>query len=436
MRRLWPALRWVLLGAAAVLLVVFVLAQRQRIDVSYGQSPSTGDSVEEGSAGELTDATLPSVERMSAMLGQDPVLALPGAVAHWDERRVAAAAGTAEVRILAAPPGLTEDQRDRIRDVETATIRIVGTETSGGVYQAVSDDLAGWRSQFATGDVTSLIETLLAADRDEDPPEDDDLMRWRAPTDAELSTVADDLRATRLHVAPGATLDRIPANADEDMLFVALPQQPFGEPVPEYGPALTELFADTPIFVMYGSWVEYHGPDAAEFADVVGGSFYGEFGDRLSRYAYPQGNVLHSYLDRVTDVRYAGLFDRPLPYQPFDPLRVALPALPWLFAVCVLGFLLLSARSLLGSARAPGKPPARLAGLTTLAIELSALSHHPSLTRGIGKLKAAREALAEELPDRHVRRLLDDAQHELDVAARKLGRADYRPRAYLAGGLS
>ncbi|WP_432839798.1 hypothetical protein [Dactylosporangium sp. CA-092794] len=67
---------------------------------------------------------------------------------------------------------------------------------------------------------------------------------------------------------------------------------------------------------------------------------------RLGAYAYPQGNVLGAYLALVTDVRYAGLFDRPLPYQPFDPLRVALPALPWLFAACVVVFLLLSAAAL------------------------------------------------------------------------------------------
>jgi hypothetical protein len=205
--------------------------------------------------------------------------------------------------------------------------------------------------------------------------------------------------------------------------------------VPEYGPALAELFPNTPVLVMYGDWIGYYGPHAGEFADVAGAGFYGRFGELLSSDAYPQDNVLGTYLNEVTDIRYAGLFDRPLPYQPFDPLRVALPALPWLFGGCVLVFLALSVRSVLGVGP-PRKPPGRLAGLTTLAVELSALSHAPALTRALAKLEAARSALAEDLPDRHVAALLGDAERDLDTVARKLGRAEYRPVNYLAGGLA
>jgi hypothetical protein len=82
---------------------------------------------------------------------------------------------------------------------------------------------------------------------------------------------------------------------------------------------------------------------------------------------------------------------------------------------------------------------ARLAGLTALAIEMSGLTDeigNDALTRGIGKLGAAGEALARNLPDRHVRSLLDDAEAELDDTARSLGRADYRPNAYLSERLA
>jgi hypothetical protein len=147
--------------------------------------------------------------------------------------------------------------------------------------------------------------------------------------------------------------------------------------------------------------------------------------------------VLAAYLDRVADVRYSGLFDRPLPYRPVDPVRVALPALPWLFGACVAAFLLLSARS----AGRPARPaprlgtPARLAALTGLAVEMSALTHResePALTRGITQLLAARDALAEDLPDPHVRELLDGAQADLDKAARLLPFSGFRPDEYLA----
>ncbi len=435
-------LRWAFLGVAVVVLAVFLLAQRQSVDVSYGQSPSGKDTVAEGSAGELGDVALPSVDEMSAMVAAEPVVRLPGAVAFWDERTVERAIGDADVRILAAPPGLSEDQQKEVRAVEGVDIRIVGTEVSGDMYQVSSDDFAGWRGQFAVGDVTSQLTALIASMRDQPTPADVDLFAWRAPTPAELDAVAADLRAGRPHLAAGATLTRVPKSAatafpDAEPLVVALPQQPFGQPVPEYGPALAELFPGRPVVVLYGYWISYDGPDAAEFTDVASASFYGRFADRVSRYAYPQDNVLNVYLNGVTDVRYAGLFDRPLPYQPFDPLRVALPALPWLFAACVLVFLGLSVRSVLGpGVGPPRRPPARLAGLTTLAIEMSALSHDPALVRGITNLGAARSALDDDLPDRQVQRLLGEAEKELDVAARKLGRPDYRPRAYLAGGIS
>jgi hypothetical protein len=60
----------------------------------------------------------------------------------------------------------------------------------------------------------------------------------------------------------------------------------------------------------------------------------------------------------------------------------------------------------------------------------------PALTRGIVALRAARDALAEKLPDRHVRTLLDGAAAELDETARALGIAGYRPEVYLWGRLS
>lgn len=435
-------LRWVFLLAAVALVVVYLVAQRQGgVDVSYGLSPSGKATVGEGDAGELSGVTLPSVEEMTGMVEENPVVRLPGSVAFWDERRVAKAIGDADIRILVAPPGLSEDQRKQVGDVENATIQIVGTRVSGTVFQVVPDDLGEWRSMFVTGDVTGLLLTLIASEKEEPDPGEVGSFSWREPTAAELDPVVSGLRGDGLYVAPGATLDGVPGSADtafggEKPLVAAFPVQQFGQAPPAFGPALARLFPDRPVVVMYGNWVAYFGPHAGEFADVAGGGFYGRFGDRLSAFDYPQGNVLGTYLNAVTDVRYAGLFDRPLPYEPVDPLRVALPALPWVFGGCVLVFLALSVRSVFGGARSvPRRPSGRLAGLTTLAVELSALSHAPALTRALGKLDAARSALAENLPDGHVSTLLTDAQRELDAVARGLGRAEYRPANYLAGGV-
>ncbi|MFD6635794.1 hypothetical protein ACFWDN_08225 [Micromonospora chalcea] len=441
--------RWSLLAAAAAVLVVFLGAQRQSVEVSYGRSPSAGALPQEGSAGELSDASVPSVEEMTALVAAEPVVRLPGAVARWDEQRVRAAIGDRGTRILVAPPGLDEAERRRVKDVESAEIRIVGTEVSGGLYVASPDDLPGWRARFATRDVTGPLLTLLATLHDQPTPPDRDDLRWREPTGPELAPMVAALRATGRYVGSGATLTRLPEKAASSAFpdgawFVVLPAQPYGEPLPAYGPALHRLAPDQPLLVMYGDWIEYHGPGAAEFAGVAGASFYAQFGSRLGRYAYPQQNVLGTYLGQVTDVRYAGLFDRPLPYRPFDPLRVALPALPWIFAACVAGFVVLSIRTVRGSGRrpadvGPGGTPARLAGLSALAVELSLLTDartDPALVRGVGRLRAARDALDEGLPDRHVRELLADAAAELDGVARDVRMPGYRPDVYLRARLS
>jgi hypothetical protein len=189
---------------------------------------------------------------------------------------------------------------------------------------------------------------------------------------------------------------------------------------------------------MVGTWIRYHGPQAADFADVAAAAFFGGSGSALGRYTYPQGDVLAAYLGTVADVRYSGLFDRPLPYRPVDPVRVALPALPWVFAACVVAFLSLSVRPLL---RPParlrrGGTSARLAGLTALAVEISALAPAaPEVTRAIGQLRAARSALDDDLPDRHVATLLDRAQAALDAVGRALEFPGYRPADYLRGRL-
>ncbi|MEU0792489.1 hypothetical protein ABZ342_20660 [Amycolatopsis sp. NPDC005961] len=436
-------IRWALLAVAGAVLVTFLLVQQQSTDVSYGQAPAAKDPIPEGAAGELSGATVPSAEQLTAMVKDSPVVRLPGAIATWDEQAVRAAAGSAGVRVIVAPPGLPKDARTRIKDVDAATVQVIGTEVTGGALQVSPDRAAEWIHEFATGDVTESLTTLAAhLGHRPDAPDQPALAR-RDPTAAELADVTAQLRSSGRFIAPGATLKDPPATTTAfpgaRPLYVALPQQPAGQPLVHFGPALAKEFPGRPIVALYGQWVEYDGPSAAAFSDVVTASFYGQFADRLSTYAYPQRNVLGAWLDRVTAIRYAGLFDRPLPYTPFDPLRVALPALPWLFAACAVGFLALSARRMVRPPRPTGVGvPARLAGLTALAVEISGLTDGASaaaLTRGITQLTAAREAFTGKLPDRHVHGLLDAAESELDSTAGLLGRPEYRPAEFLQGRL-
>ena len=107
----WRPLRWVFLGAAVVLLITFLVVQRQSIEVSYGRSPTLATLAEVDTSVGLADVTVPTVEEMTALVEADPVVRLPGAIATWDEQRVQEVIGDAEVRILVAPPGLDEDAR-------------------------------------------------------------------------------------------------------------------------------------------------------------------------------------------------------------------------------------------------------------------------------------------------------------------------------------
>ncbi|TQM11513.1 hypothetical protein [Pseudonocardia kunmingensis] len=444
--------RIVLAVVAITCVVFFVDAQGRGAEVTYG-SPASSEEPE-NTPPELPTAGLPSAAEMAAMLNAEPVVRLPGAIAQWDAERVRQASGDHDVRIIATPPGLTEEQRSALAEVDsevrrdlgddenTIVFTIDGTRVSGGIYEAAPSTLDEWRAQFGRNDVTVPLVTLIneltgSGDEPVEGPADE----RREPTAAELEVVATQLRATGRFVAPGASLTEVPAEAAAEAfggvpaMFAAFPVQPFGEQAPDYGPALTRLFPETPIVVLYGSWIEYHGPHAADFADVAAAGYYSQFGGVLGRGQYPQDNSLRLYLGQIADVRYAGLFDRPLPYTPFDPLSVTLPALPGIFAGCAALLLALSARSLLRrNASRPLGTAARLGGLSALAVEVSGLSgraEDPALARAIVHLRAARDAVAEALPDKHVHKLLDDAEAELDRIGRAVPFDGYRPVDHL-----
>jgi len=441
----WPHYaRWGLLAVAVLTAVLFLTQQaQQNAHVSYAESPSSGKSAQNSGSG-TNGATVPSTDQMKAMVQASPVVRLPGAIATWDEAVVQKAIGNTGTRILVAPPGIDKDATKRVHDVSDASVYIVGLTVSSGMFDATSDTPGVLLRKFATSDVTEDILTILANSAHKPLPDDQRPAPRRDPTAAELAAVTESLRATGRYLAPGSTLADPPATTKAfpgEPLYVALPPQPAGQPIVHYGPALAGTFPGRPIIVMYGSWIEYDGPSAAEFSSVATASFYAKYGDYLSPRSYPQSVLLNVYLDQVTDIRYAGIFDHPLPYQPFDPLRVTLPALPWIFAACAIGFLVFSIRPALHRNRrsAGAGLPGRLAGLTALAVEVSGLTDGPSdaaLARGITDLTTAREALDEQLDDKFVREALDSAQSELDTVADLLGRDDYRPANYLPGSFA
>ncbi|MEU8820546.1 hypothetical protein [Actinoplanes sp. NPDC048796] len=437
-------LGWVALAVAAVTMVVFLTSQQSDFKVTYAGSPG-GSTTPSGGRG---SATVPDTAELTRLLRTSPVVRLPGAIAQWDTTAVGAAIGDSGLRILVTPPGLDDASTQRVQQLKDADLRVIGTAVSTGTYAVTGTELADWRDQFATGDVTNDLLLLIAHLRERPEPVQKHLFSWRAPTAAETAVVAADLRSSGFHRGRGSTVTSAPRSSpafpNGRALYVTLPLQPFGRPVPEYGPALVKLFPDTPIVVMYGAWIEYYGPHAADFAEIAAATFYSQAERVLDRLAYSQQGVLDTYLNRVTDVRFAGLFDRPLPYEPPDPLRVTRPALPWVFVACVVLFVALSLRPMVRpvwrrSRAVAAGTPAQLAALTALAVEMSALTDRrsePALARALVTLTAARDASRDDLPDEHVRALLRDAEAELDRCARLLPYRGYRPAEYLNGRIA
>ncbi|MDQ2846235.1 MAG: hypothetical protein M3Y77_07780 [Actinomycetota bacterium] len=163
----------------------------------------------------------------------------------------------------------------------------------------------------------------------------------------------------------------------------------------------------------------------------------------ISKTHFPQFNLLSVYLQQWAALRFSGMFDRPLPYTPPDPIGIALPALPWIFLGCVLIFVALSVHSV--HSRRPGGQLldhsvhgqwARLTGLSSLAIEVSPLvdgAARAPLTRGIKRLTAAKQALEKHLPAALVDSQLDAGAHEFTRVATAIHRQDYLPEAHLRG---
>jgi hypothetical protein len=471
------AVRWIQWGTlvlAATVLLVFLLSQRQTSDFLYG-TQQVGDSADpgnkDGPAPPVAHAgKLPSDAELTADLARSTIVRLPGAVATFDEPKVLAAIAHADqirtrkpdpepkIKVIVAPPDLSDADRERLLALPGDNVRVVGLSVTFAAYDIMPSDTAGWQQQFVTGDVTSLILSRIAQVLDEPEPTDVPL-QWRTPTADELRTVLDGLGPAtpegRLYAAPGADLTAIPKVAAQAFparppIVLALPRQQRGAAVPDYGSALAKAFPDTPIVVMYGYWCGYTGPFDDNTA-VATAAYYSRYGPTISDNAFPQANVLNVYLQQWARIRFAGLFDRPLPYAPPDPVGIALPALPWTFLACVLVFVGVSVQTIRRrrepaadiDLHPPADPPAgstsawdRLAGLSALAVELSGLADdraNAGLTRGVFRLRAAREALDAGRGATIVGAQLDAAGKEFDAIADLLGRPDYRPDNYLAG---
>lgn len=451
-------IQWGSLALALVVLVIFLLSQQQIATERYGTDRLDSSPVD-ATPSQATKGTLPTDAELKQAMAASTIVRLPGAVATLDEAAVTARIKQADavlaakdepaIKVVLAPPGLSDADRRRMYRLEGSNVTVIGLAVSFEAYSILPSSAIDWQSVFGTGDVTQLILAGIAAGLEQPaPPDEPSSLQWRKPTADELSTVVAGLRDDRRYVGPGADLSGIPTLAATAFpgtppMVVALPQQPPGQGVPDYAPALAREFPNTPIVVMYGYWISYAGPHADEYADLAAATFYGSTRDVISKTHYPQFNLLSVYLQRWAALRFSGMFDRPLPYSPPDPIGIALPALPWIFLGCVLVFVAISVHSV--HSRRPGRQLpahsahgqlARLTGLSSLAIEVSPLvdgAARAPLTRGIKRLTAAKQALDTHLPAALIDSQLDAGAHEFARVATAIHRQDYLPETYLRG---
>lgn len=438
---------------------IFIAQQTQQPDTEF----KPRESQSEGAATDPDDDPVPPVPSYSAITaeyGDAPIVTLPGAPAVLDAEVTAAwmakaNAQAAELdndidrsfvevtRIVLAPP-LHPDAEEGI-EVPENVLLVTGTRAALYPMVAEPSDFADMARTYAASDVTDAVVSLIAERLDAEAPEHPALV-WREPTEAELTPVLADLQQDGIAFVGDAEPFAMPDQALEafpegqDPLVVVAPAAAAGEPAVGYADAVAAAFPDRPVVTMTGLWLDFAGRYAAEFADPMRASLYGQYARRLQEFDYSQRTVLALGLDRVAQFRHSGMFAQPLPYQPPDPLRLTLPALPWICAG--LGLLALIASVVqIARQKGPQIDPVdeatvhRLAGLSELAVEISGLTEgrtKASLLRALTALSEAREVADTMTEDAAVAvDLLDRAEQELDRVATALDRPEYRPSRFL-----
>lgn len=445
-------LQWGALVLSAVFALLFLLVQSQTANFRYGVETVPPVSLDDDAEAEPAAPDLPSVAQIDALRAESRVVTLPGAIAGFDraevDRALAAVTGfvntdddTVDPGVLLVPPDTTREQRTVLRDAERLDVKVYGMQVSGDRGTPAAEDLTSWQNVLVSGDVTDTLVGAIQLLGEQTFESAIPRVPWREPTSAELATVSAALDSDRRYLAPGSTVTELPATAaaafpDTAPLLVVLPRASYGESVPEYGPALAARYPDTPVVVMYGYWIDVHGP-GDDGLELVRAAFYGATPSDFADGGYRQSGVLGLFLQRWAEFNYSGMFDRPLPYTPPDPVRVAWPILPWIFAAGVLFFVVMSVRMTLQlRPMAADQRPNRhtLAGLSTLAVELSGLvgpDQRTDFTQGTVALTHAQDGLDADLPADRVAAVLDEAASALDSVARSLDRPDYRPERFL-----
>ncbi|MFV0533898.1 MAG: DUF6403 family protein [Cumulibacter sp.] len=430
----------------AVVGIVFIGIQTQQSDTQY--KPRESAQAEDGSD-DPAPAPQPSYNDIVAEYGDDPIITVDGSQASVQEDVVLQWMEQADVtQVVLAPPLDPSAELDASIDVPDDVLLVTGLQPSLSPYASQPSTPQGMARVYGTGDVTEGVTHLLALRAEAGDDEEELGVETREPTAEELAPVLSGLAADDIAFTAEAPTFEYPSVATEAYpegdrpLIVVSPQEPAGGPIIDYASAVAEAFPDRSVVAMTGTWVDYAGTYADEFERPLTASLYGRFGERIGNFNYSQEAVLRLALNEVASYRHSGIFGKPLPYEPVDPVDVAMPFLPWLIAgLGVVGI----AAAIVQVRRSKPKDVehvtdhelSRLAGLSELAVEVSALTNGRSaaaLVRATRALSEAKDVCDGEEDDLGlVTELLDRAERELSSVADLLDRADYQPRNFLQG---
>jgi hypothetical protein len=303
-----------------------------------------------------------------AALATHQIYRAPGAVAAYDEAKVAAALGPS-MKLLVEPftgefgkgqNYATDDQyvaevysplEDWATDHHVQLLDVTGLSvtTIGGDAFGPST-LAEVRGETAYLDVTSSLLGMINYLRTKATHFDDlPSPPIVPPTPAQLAALTSRLRVARVYNAPDRTDPvRLPASEvartfGAPVRVAALAPLRPGQPMVDYAPALAKQFPGEDVFVSYGDWLDVAGPHQAAMESARNYA-YGRFLDATLSQGVNMANRIGTVLKRTDELVRKHPFARPLP-TPFD-LQHRISALaPW---VLVGSAVLLAAGPLLG----------------------------------------------------------------------------------------
>lgn len=350
------------LVAAGVAALVFFLLMT--FPVAAAPTPELAGTTLPGTPGHVISFSSPASPAPAEDFGWDParaqqaildapIAALPGAPARYNEQQIAAAIAGTNIRILALPFEVRDQDLRRAsgqaqvelrqwaeREHDIELITVTGLEGNVGIFNVAPDSFDEAAYVLAHFDpteqllyaITYLKEGKEAADQAPAGP----VIERRAADSAVVEDVAAVMATGEVYIHPDLDLPPYdqPWQIDDTTVLRAafLPPIPAGQPVPDLLSALTQHFPGDIVMVSFGRFFEAAGSaaDEAEIAAAVR-YVYGRFAAPLAAWELDISVMGQLVADRLSDVRSGTVSDQEAPAVPSSPIQQASSALPYIF---------------------------------------------------------------------------------------------------------